>query len=431
MQLLETHGVVGIPPIIATGIWPGRRQLPFYVIPWYERGSLQHLVDTDELELTDRVDLLIRIAQVLSGVHAVEVAHRDLKPDNVLIGADGSPFLADFGLCLPLDAESRLTEEWRGVGPRLYLAPEMEVGANPDADHRPADFWSFAKVMWVVVSGRSPLSSADQLNAEHRLGMIRSALSGLDSLGEKMLERKPQDRLGDWAVVEAELRAARTELDGPSVVPSPARGQPGAALRAVARFVASPTAVRERDERARQEHRAQQLGEFGSIANIDAVAAGRQLIDGLNDQLGGHYFSIGSGGPTLAVIARTGIFDPVLSGSPRGSEHAVVIWNGQIPGTDLAVQVGMWLLLVDSKIHPARVAYLWDGNRQQVRTPGDVLAEYGKLHDPVHLGLASARDAIVLAARELIDCADEFTARVFGIVQAGDALTDGDAWRRY
>ncbi len=236
MQLLETHGVVGIPPIIATGNWPGRRQQPFYVIPWYERGSLQRLVDTDELALADRLDLLIRIAQVLSGVHAVEVAHRDLKPDNVLIAADGSPLLADFGLCLPLDADSRLTEDWRGVGPRLYLAPEMEVGANPDADHRPADFWSFAKVMWVVVSGRSPLSSADQLNPEHRLGLIHSALSGLDLLGEKMLERKPQDRLGDWAVVEAELRGARGRAGRPL-------GGAAAGARAAGRGLASRSTI--------------------------------------------------------------------------------------------------------------------------------------------------------------------------------------------
>ncbi|WP_280407890.1 hypothetical protein [Nocardia brasiliensis] len=194
--------------------------------------------------------------------------------------------------------------------------------------------------------------------------------------------------------------------------------------------MSSPTAVQERAERARQEHEAQQLRELDTVAHIAAAARARHLVDGLNDQLGGHHFSIGGGGPALAVIARTGIFDAVLSGPPRGSEHAVAIWNGQIPGTDLAIQVGLWLLSVGSKVYPARVAYLWDGHRQQVRLPGDVLAEYSKLHDPVHLGLASARAAIQLAARELIDCADEFTSRAFGIVQAGDALADGDAWRK-
>ncbi len=147
MRELAAAGVP-VPPVIDEGEDRGR---PWFVMPFYERGSLESALD-DRRYIDDPVagvEMLLAISAALAAMHACGKAHRDLKPENVLVAEDRKPLLADFGLALSIDEqkdEPRVTESTEAVGSRWYIAPENETGFNPEFDQSPADFYAFAKM---------------------------------------------------------------------------------------------------------------------------------------------------------------------------------------------------------------------------------------------------------------------------------------------
>src|SRR6185369_16869000 len=79
-----------------------------------------------------------QICQGVSYAHSHGVIHRDLKPDNIFLrSSDGPAIVGDFGICY-LEATTRLTSTDRAIGPRLFMAPELEDGRD-DAISNKAD----------------------------------------------------------------------------------------------------------------------------------------------------------------------------------------------------------------------------------------------------------------------------------------------------
>lgn len=446
MQLLTASGVHGLPPVVESGEW-GRKSRPYYVMPWYSKGSLQDLVDSaDAADLPARLDLLFQVARLLQAVHAAGVAHRDVKPENVLVGDDDLPLLADFGLCLHAIAngepQERLTEEWRAVGPRLYLAPEMEIGFNVDADHRAADYWSFAKMIWVTVTGRPPLSAADQLNASERLANIEPGLQGLDILSEHMLRRDPRQRLTNWRSVLDELQAARSALETPdrfnggSLVSAPATQ---AALFAAARLRSSPAGVRAEQERLRAEQERLDLAELGGAANVAARVDGDRQAAELTTALDGlGRVDIAVGGPTLDEIARCGVFDAGLRGPDSipvrtgldGSKHSPLLVMLTVDSQVFYAAVGLWLLRRKSDVYAVQVPYLFGhpGGAATLLVPPGLLDAFGRLHGPFRLGLASSREAMRDVGLGLLNAGLQLSKAALSVAAAESDLDDPDAW---
>jgi serine/threonine protein kinase len=95
-------------------------------------------------------------SNVLSGVkalHDARIIHRDIKPENVILfGAVAK--VGDTGLCLIID-DPRVTPTYEAVGPRFYMAPELEHGRNLEVDFR-ADLYSLGKLLfWLLSRGVS------------------------------------------------------------------------------------------------------------------------------------------------------------------------------------------------------------------------------------------------------------------------------------
>jgi tRNA A-37 threonylcarbamoyl transferase component Bud32 len=220
MRNLAASGVP-VPPVVAEGITPGRDAKPYYVMPLYERGSLQQAVKEKRYanDHAAGIDLLRAVAHALSETHAHDYAHRDIKPANVLLDDDERPLLTDFGLALTVQEqydEPRLTTTAEAVGSRLYIAPENASGFNPDVEQRPADCYAFAKLAWALLAGQDPPAGEDQLVHPRRLASVTgiSKLSRLDSLFEHLLVRARGVRLTNWEVVEQELAATARALRG-------------------------------------------------------------------------------------------------------------------------------------------------------------------------------------------------------------------------
>jgi serine/threonine protein kinase len=123
-----------------------------------------------------------------------------------LVDDDGRLVLADLGLALGPD-DVRYTEVEEAIGSRHFTAPENESGLNDDIDQRPVDLYAFGKILWVLVTGRTVLARARQLEPHYRMAIVLDdpSLAPLDALCDRLLDRDPRSRLTDWIAIRSEL----------------------------------------------------------------------------------------------------------------------------------------------------------------------------------------------------------------------------------
>lgn len=113
-------------------------------------GSLEELAPPGGYEVEDALRIFREIVLAAGEIHAAQIIHRDLKPANIILFS-GQPKIGDLGLSLLSDLP-RVTPTEEAVGPRYYMAPELEHGRNLDVDAR-ADLYSLGKLLYWLLSG--------------------------------------------------------------------------------------------------------------------------------------------------------------------------------------------------------------------------------------------------------------------------------------
>ena len=106
------------------------------------------------------VAALTQAGHGLAAAHRADILHRDFKPENVLLMADGSAKVADFGLAgalasAPSDGPMELTRTGALLGTPVYMAPERLRGEAGDAR---SDQFSFCVAMWEIIEGERPFN---------------------------------------------------------------------------------------------------------------------------------------------------------------------------------------------------------------------------------------------------------------------------------
>nr|SBO92120.1 Tyrosine protein kinase:Serine/threonine protein kinase [Nonomuraea gerenzanensis] len=137
--------------VLGTGVEQDR---PYIVSEFIEGPSLQRVVQ-EEGPRTGSVlhRLAIGTATALAAIHQAGIVHRDFKPANVIIGADG-PRVIDFGIARALNATSTISS--MVVGTPSYMPPEQIMGHTVGPA---ADMFSWASAMVFAASGRAPFGS--------------------------------------------------------------------------------------------------------------------------------------------------------------------------------------------------------------------------------------------------------------------------------
>ncbi len=132
----------------------------FLTMELVEGQSLASFVtDRGRLAPAEAVPIVREVCAAISAAHAAGVVHRDLKPDNVLLGNDGRVVVTDFGIARALAVGGRSTNTLGGVvGTPEYMAPEQVEGAS-DIDGR-ADIYALGAMMYELFTGQ-PAWSGD------------------------------------------------------------------------------------------------------------------------------------------------------------------------------------------------------------------------------------------------------------------------------
>jgi tetratricopeptide (TPR) repeat protein/predicted Ser/Thr protein kinase len=136
-NVLVVHGV---------GVHAGR---VFLAMEYVDGGTLQKWLGAQPRTQREIVGMFGQCARGLAAAHAVGVVHGDFKPENVLVGSDGRPRVADFGLARMIELEPGALHEGF-AGTAKYAAPEQHAGAPADAK---SDQFSFCVALQEALAG--------------------------------------------------------------------------------------------------------------------------------------------------------------------------------------------------------------------------------------------------------------------------------------
>lgn len=150
-QLEHPH----ILPIYGFGEFQGQL---YIVMRYVTGGSLEDLIADGPMPIKETLRMANSIAKALDYAHSNKVVHLDLKPSNILLDSNHSPYLADFGLATVLGPEGRAANP--GYGTLLYMAPEQLTASQ--IDHR-ADIYSFTILLFHMLTGELPFDATTSL----------------------------------------------------------------------------------------------------------------------------------------------------------------------------------------------------------------------------------------------------------------------------
>ena len=214
----------------------------FLVMEYAEGVTLREKL-RGTLRLGQFLEIALQVADALAAVHDKGLVHGDIKPENIMVSADGKAKLLDFGVAkrLPPAEDSDLTQtSGTGAGGLVgtpgYMAPEVLLGKKIDGR---ADIFSLGVVCYEALSGGHPFREAGFVpTADRVLHQTPAVINEVDSsvtpdlnrIVGKMLAKDPADRYATVRDLLVDLRVVQRSGSSPILLPRPAA--PGLSRRA-------------------------------------------------------------------------------------------------------------------------------------------------------------------------------------------------------
>ena len=235
-------------PNIVTVFEYGEEEGAPYIVMEYVQGRelRDYLQDRKPLPLVNAVAVIVQVLQALGHAHASGVVHRDIKPGNIILLADGQVKVTDFGIAR-LETGIDLTQSGMAVGTPGYMAPEQFRSEETD---RRTDLYAAAVVLFELLTGVRPFDgrSASELMYQvlnepprRATGLNPRLPLELDAVLERALAKAQHDRFQDAGAFIAALESLKlvereVAADGSTVIrvapvqapePPPANTPPG------------------------------------------------------------------------------------------------------------------------------------------------------------------------------------------------------------
>ena len=243
----DTTGNLRHKNIITVFDYDEHESQPYFVMELVEGRSLKDIIEKGPaLELFEAVSILMQVAQGLQYAHEARVIHRDIKPSNIMLLADSSVKILDFGIARFMDqGRTHQTATGMLIGTPEYMAPDQFHGYKADVL---TDIFSYGVTSYELLSGKQPFR-ADQfetvvylittsdpmplptliprcpeaLDATVRMAMAKDRAQRYQSMQDLLLDLAPLElnlrrskadslSLEARSLVEAGYGAARTRL---------------------------------------------------------------------------------------------------------------------------------------------------------------------------------------------------------------------------
>jgi eukaryotic-like serine/threonine-protein kinase len=218
----------------------GGRQ--FIVFEYIDGQNLKQLVEAKgRLPVRTALELGIEVGRALAFAHEGGLVHRDVKPQNVLLG-NGDVKVTDFGIARSADVQHGLTQTGTVLGTSDYIAPEQASGRPVSVL---SDVYSLGVVIYELLAGEPPYSGESFLAVAMRhvndpvpsVAAVRPDVPlRLDAALRRAMAKQPEDRFGSMSDFAAELEAVLEGLGEPdgdrtTIMPPAAPARPARRTR--------------------------------------------------------------------------------------------------------------------------------------------------------------------------------------------------------
>ncbi len=189
--LTELANHRGVPELVAVARHRGRVLL---VMKFVAGAPLSDIMDSLSDRERDRV--VYQLLDVVAHLHKHDIVHRDIKPDNIIVGTDGKIVLLDFGIVRKME---ELETSPTVIGTRPFMSPEQVNGKS----ERRSDIWALGVVMYRLYTGRMPFSGGTEMELMENILKTepltpRSIKSGIPASLEEIifraLRKRPESR---------------------------------------------------------------------------------------------------------------------------------------------------------------------------------------------------------------------------------------------
>lgn len=206
---------------------------PWIVMELVRGRSLGAVLEEGTLDAREAARIGLEVLGALEAAHAAGILHRDVKPDNVLLGPHGRVVLTDFGIA-QIEGETSLTDTGGIVGSPEYIAPERVLGRRPGPS---CDLWSLGVVLYAATEGVSPFrrsnTPATLQSVLHSTPAAPAAATGpLAEAINGLLDKDPARRSGADRVRRLLRETVEPPVRTPTrIAPAAAQGAAGPSRR--------------------------------------------------------------------------------------------------------------------------------------------------------------------------------------------------------